>query len=390
MPERDFDAFHAVELPARGHAPLAAADVAGIAPIAFQLPDGRSYTYAPAAGDGIAITSGDATAHTVVALAEPRWWDFVDEVHTASGLFYGKQLAFPRGTFQHFERWEPALRALVDGRPIYDPARIALRDRDGKPLDLTRSFTLDDDDAELRHFIETAGFLHVRGVFAAGEVAHLRAIADRLAEQAVPGDRRSWWARDAAGSQLLCRLTYIGMAVPEIAALDADPRMQRLAHLCDATLVPAPDRCDGHSVVIKHAGVSEGLADLPWHRDCGLGGHRVKCPNMQIGIQLERADADSGCLQFLAGSSGCSVHRLDVDRQSDLPIVAITAEPGDCTLHFGDTLHAAPPPRAPGRGRRTLYSSFYAPHMAATIGAGQSYNDVMLARVDGLVTGLKR
>ena len=43
-----------------------------------------------------------------------------------------------------------------------------------------------------------------------------------------------------------------------------------------------------------------------------------------------------------------------------------------------------------GRGRRTLYVSFYAPHMAAAIGPGQSYNDVMLARDDGLVTGLKR
>jgi ectoine hydroxylase-related dioxygenase (phytanoyl-CoA dioxygenase family) len=180
------------------------------------------------------------------------------------------------------------------------------------------------------------------------------------------------------------------MAVPEIAALDHDPRMQRLASLCDATLVPAHDRCDGHSIVIKHAGVSEGLADLPWHRDCGLGGHRVKCPNMQIGIQLERADADTGWLQFLAGSWGSSVHRLAVDRQGDLPIVAIEAAPGDCTLHFGDTLHAAPPPRAPGRGRRTLYSSFYAPHMHAVIGPGQSYNDVMLARDDGLVTALRR
>jgi ectoine hydroxylase-related dioxygenase (phytanoyl-CoA dioxygenase family) len=154
--------------------------------------------------------------------------------------------------------------------------------------------------------------------------------------------------------------------------------------------VPAPDRCDGHSIVIKHAGVSEGLADLPWHRDCGLGGHRVKCPNVQIGVQLEPANADAGCLQFLAGSWGHSCHRLDVDRQRDLPIVAIETAPGDCTLHFGDTLHSAPPPRGTGRGRRTLYSSFYAPHMHAAIGPGQSYNDVMLARDDGLVTGLER
>ena len=48
LPWGDFDAFHREELPARidsGGNERVAWDVAGIAPIAIGLPDGRSYSY---------------------------------------------------------------------------------------------------------------------------------------------------------------------------------------------------------------------------------------------------------------------------------------------------------------------------------------------------------
>ena len=38
-------------------------------------------------------------------------------------------------------------------------------------VDVHRSFTLDDTDDELRAFLETAGFLHVRGVFTPEQMA---------------------------------------------------------------------------------------------------------------------------------------------------------------------------------------------------------------------------
>jgi hypothetical protein len=45
--------------------------------------------------------------------------------------------------------------------------------------------------------------------------------------------------------------------------------------------------------------------------------------------------------------------------------VALATEPGDCTVHFGHTLHAAPPPTgelAVGEhGRRTFYLAFAPP-----------------------------
>jgi ectoine hydroxylase-related dioxygenase (phytanoyl-CoA dioxygenase family) len=67
-------------------------------------------------------------------------------------------------------------------------------------------------------------------------------------------------------------------------------------------------------------------------------------------------------------------------------VVALTTEPGDVTVHFGHTLHAAPPPNdrdAPGR--RALYLSFVPPLTFEMVGPGQGYNDVLFTRSEGRV-----
>jgi ectoine hydroxylase-related dioxygenase (phytanoyl-CoA dioxygenase family) len=138
-------------------------------------------------------------------------------------------------------------------------------------------------------------------------------------------------------------------------------------------------------VVIKHAGIAEGLSDLPWHRDCGLGGHPLTCPTVNVGIQLDAATAETGRLLFLAGSWDKSCHRGALG-DPDLPIVGVDTEPGDCTVHLGDVLHAAPPPTGTGCGRRALYVTFMPPRAFDFIPAGQSYNDVIRARVGGQAT----
>ena len=56
------------------------------------------------------------------------------------------------------------------------------------------------------------------------------------------------------------------------------------------------------------------------------------------------------------------------------------------TVHFGHTLHAAPPPtdhRAPGR--RALYLTFVPPITFEMVGPGEGYNDVLFARDEGRV-----
>ena len=377
MPALDFDDFHRRDLPRRladGRGRTAAGDVRDVAPLAFRLADGRTYTYVPG-GDTIAIVAGDADAATVVELDPVDWAGFVGELHTAAGLVHGGRARFRHGGYAHFERWEPALRAMFDGRSIYDPATIGL------PARLERAFAADD--PELRDFLHATGFALVKRVFAPDEIRALSAVADGLQESAVAGDRRSWWGRDAGGADVLCRITYAGQRAPEIAALEDDPRLRRLAALGGDALRPARDRCDGETIVVKHGGVVEGLADLPWHRDCGLGGHPLMCPNLKVGIQLDAATAESGRLSFLAGSWRASCHRSAL---TDGPIVALDTEPGDCTLHFGDALHMAPPPARPGPGRRALYMSWYPGRTFAAIPPGRGYNDLLLSRDDGVVS----
>jgi ectoine hydroxylase-related dioxygenase (phytanoyl-CoA dioxygenase family) len=169
-----------------------------------------------------------------------------------------------------------------------------------------------------------------------------------------------------------------------VAALADDPRVRRFHALAGESLAPEVDCLDGISVVIKQPGADSGLADLPWHQDCGLGGHPVLCPSIAVGIQLDAASPETGQLHFLAGSHRGSSHQLRARDLDDLPVVAIDTEPGDVTLHYGHVLHAAPAPTARGIGRRAMYVTATRPDTIEFVGAGRGYNDVLFAR-DGQV-----
>ncbi|HEV3449769.1 MAG TPA: phytanoyl-CoA dioxygenase family protein [Acidimicrobiia bacterium] len=370
----DFDRFHEEELPRRiaaGHGRLAARDLRGAAPLAFRLAGGASWTYVPGA-ETVDLVPGDAEAATVAELDAPAWSDYANELRTCFGLLYASQVSFPRGSFDDLARWEPAVRALFHGRPVYDADTAEL------PDPLVRSFALADDDWP--GFFRQTGFVHLRGVFAPAEVDELVAEVERLVDAARPGDGRSWWATRADGDEVCCRVTYTTLASARIAALVDDDRIRRLAGLGPEGLVPTLDCLDGFAAVIKQPGAVEGLADLPWHQDCGLGGHPVICPGVQIGVQLDAATADAGQLRFLAGSQGTSCHQLQESAAARLPVVAVDTEPGDVTVHDPHVLHAAPPPTGSGPGRRALYASYVRPETVAYVGPGRGYNDVLFER----------
>jgi hypothetical protein len=372
----DFDHFHRVELPGRiaaGNAARAAADLAGAAPLAFSLPDGRAYTYRPQA-DSVAIEAGTTDAPTVAEMSAAAWSDYANELRSCFGLLYAGLVSFPTGSFDDLARWEPALRALFHGRRIYDPAAADL------PDDLGRSFTLDEDG--WREFFARTGFVHLRGVLAPGELDAVVGEVERLVDAARPGDGRSWWATRADGTEVCCRVTYTTLASEQLAALGDDDRLRRLATLGPSGLVPTLDCLDGFAAVLKQPGAVEGLADLPWHQDCGLGGHPVLCPGIQIGVQLDAATAARGQLRFLAGSHGTSCHPVRPQDEGALPVVAVDTEPGDVTVHDPHLLHAAPPPTGDGPGRRALYVSFVRPETVAYVGSGHGYNDVLFEHDD--------
>ena len=378
----DFDEFHTVELPRRlatDDGRRAAAAVGGVRPIAFRLDDGRTYTYS-SREHGIAVTPGDDDAHTVVELSPDDWSDFVWELRTCFALFYAERLRFPRGGLGLLARWEPALRAAFDGQAIYD-----LNDPPPVRVDLGRSFTLDDADDEIRDFIDAAGFVHLRGVFSPDEVDALRADVEAAVARARPDDRRSWWTT-VDGAEVCNRVNYLNEQSELIAELGDDPRLRRVGDLARAGLRDARDRMDGNGVVIKVPGAESGLADLPWHRDCGMGGHPVKCPLLNVGIQLDAATPAAGQLHMIAGSHLGTSPLPTAEQAEKLPTVAIDTEPGDVTAHYGHVLHAAPPPADRGAaGRRALYVTYVPPLVFDMIEPGRGYNDVLFTRDAGRI-----
>lgn len=373
----DVDLFHRVELPARlasGNAELVAKAAAGLRPITFAVA-GTVWTYRPTT-EGLDLVEGELDGAWRVEFDNARFAAYVDELHTGFGILYG---GFATGSVEALPRWEPAIRAAFQGRPVYDPGTIDLGD-----VDLDRTFILDDPVTELAAHIDRVGFALVKRVFDHDELEALRAEADRLMGLAKPGDDRSWWAANADGDDVLCRLTYVSERSQLFADLHLDPRLDNLIPRLGHHVVAQPERHDGHSVVIKNAEIVSGLSDLPWHIDCGLGGHPVMCPAFNVGVQLDAATADSGQLHFLVGSPGTTAFHLSPDQLAtdEYPTVALTTEAGDLTIHATDVLHAAPPPTGAG-GRRVFYTTFKNPKAIEVIPEGQGYNDVVLRSGEG-------
>ena len=109
------------------------------------------------------------------------------------------------------------------------------------------------------------------------ELDALRADVDDAVGRARPDDRRSWWTT-VDGVDICNRVNYINDQSALVAGLGADERFRRIGAFGGPDLRDAADRLDGNGVVIKVPGARSGLADLPWHRDCGMGATRSSAP----------------------------------------------------------------------------------------------------------------
>ena len=392
FPPLDFDRYHRETLPLAldaGNGVLAARAAHGLGSLAFRLREGGAYSYRPA-GDRIEIDAGDAGADTVIELDREAWEGLVHELEAPAGLLYAGRLRCIRGHAMQLMAWEAGLRALYNGRPLYEADRLDLRDRSGNPLDILRSFTLDDDREELRHFLDVAGYALVRGVFGADEVAAFRSEAEALRGEARKGDKLSWWGKNAAGEEILCRVTRAD-SKPKLASLASDPRLRALADLANQKLVHKQGEGGGVTVIYKHPQMVEGLGDLPWHRDCGMGGHAVLCPVLIASVFLSAATPETGTLAMLPASHRASFGTRPANSARMPRTATLNAQPGDVSIHYGDTMHAAAPPTDIGRdGYRISAIVGFARPEAAHHRGEKSYNDVLHSREDGQVEHLER
>jgi hypothetical protein len=374
-----FGTFHRTELPAlvarRGA--LVVEDLRGVPPLAFRIDDGTTFTWRPT-DYGVEAIAQDADAATLVEISERTFSEFIHRLLTASGAVMTGRAKLRRGALPGWQRWEPAIQSLCSGRPIYGSAVWqTLIDRRGDALDLHRAFGVDDDADEMCHFLEVAGYLHIKAVFTAEESARYGAEVEHVRSHTTPGDPFSWWSINAAGNEVVTRINYLGRHSRALQDLCFDQRLLRFARLAGQQLRVCDDRLDGPMVFIKNSNVVKGNGDLGWHVDDGLGGHPVLCPVIQAGIQLDRANPQNGQLLLLAGSHRYTKHWYAWGTEEGLPVVALETEPGDLTLHYGDTMHTTPPPTADGAGRRALYYKFSEQKTFDWVPANCHYNDAL-------------
>jgi Phytanoyl-CoA dioxygenase (PhyH) len=371
--------FHRTRLPAlvARHGRLVADDLRLAAPLAFRLPTGEAFTWKPAP-QGLEILDGDHSAETVVELGEETFSEFIHQLITASGAAMTGRVRLVRGGLPGWQRFEPAIQSLCEGREIYGPqVWQTLVDRAGKPLDLRRRFSTDDDVDELRHFFRVAGYLHLRAAFTPDEIERFGREVEHVRSKTTPGDPFSWWSIDASGREVVTRINYLGRHSRDLQTLSHDPRLARFARLAGSDLRVCDDRLDGPMVFVKNSHVVKGNGDLGWHVDDGIGGHPVMCPLIQAGIQLDRANAENGQLGVLAGSHRYSKHWIQWGQEGGLPAVFLETEPGDLTLHYGDAMHTTPPPTGANAGRRALYYKFAEPKTFEWVPADCHYNDAL-------------
>src|SRR5689334_4288744 len=224
---RPFADFHRRELPElvgrNGH--LVADDLRGVPPLGVGIEHGTAFTW-HASELAVEVAEGDGDAVTLVELSEATFSEFLHELLTASGAVRTGRARMVRGSVEGWQRWEPALRSLDSGRPIYgEGVWGTLVDRAGEPLDLHRTFEPDGEEEEMRHFLRVAGYLHVKHVFSADEVARWSAEVEHARSLTPPGDPYSWWSVTAAGEEVPTRINYLNRMSRVIDELDFDPRL---------------------------------------------------------------------------------------------------------------------------------------------------------------------
>ena len=117
--------------------------------------------------------------------------------------------------------------------------------------------------------------------------------------------------------------------------------------------------------LVKPLGITKGLSDLPWHKDCGQGGHSYYCNGLSAGISVTGADRHSGALGVVPGSHRANVQTAGKDDSLDMPSIKLETNTGDLTVHCSDTLHRAHKPTE--RPRRVVYTGFRQRLMAGDV-----------------------
>jgi hypothetical protein len=332
-----------------------------LAPLTIRVDgDARTLTVV----DGRIDAVDGAEAALVVGLDRAAFADLILERRTALGLAVAGRVEGDGAANQLFCAWDPVLRSVLDGRAVYRPGDVALHARDGTDLALDQEFRLGEATQEAAHFLAEAGFLLLQDVFTEVEMAAIDEDLARAVDAARPGDGTSWWAATGEGVQYPCRILDFAQQSANLRARFGDDRYLAIGQLLDDGHAPGDPFGEHFSEVtaeglLKRVGSVEGLACLPWHKDCERGGHSMFCRGITVGICLTPVDEAHGGLDVVAGSHRANIARTQFDAGLDLPTVELRAARGDVTVHLSCTLHRSTHPRS--AERRVAYSGFALP-----------------------------
>jgi hypothetical protein len=303
-------------------------------------------------------------ADVEITLDADAFADLVRERRTALGLVIGARADGDPAANESFCAWDPVLRSVLDGRGVHRPGDVTLLAPDGSPLDLDQRFRLGERPADAAHFLAEAGFLLLTDVLSDAEIDAVDEDLARAVAGAAEGDGESWWAATRAGERYPCRILNFERKSDALRELFDDPRFLAIGEILDDGHRPGDPFGEHFADVtaeglVKRVGSVEGLACLPWHKDCDRGGHSMYCSGLTIGICLTAVDEAHGGLDVMAGSHRANIARAQTDRGTDLPAVTLRAERGDVSVHLSCALHRSTHPTTDER--RVAYTGFTLP-----------------------------
>ena len=277
--------------------------------------------------------------------------DLVTDQVTPVGLLTGGTLDLARGRIARVMDWWLVLRSVLDGRPVFTPGDAS--PHGSAPRSASRSTTTRE---RLGAFLREQGYLHLRGVYDERRDGHDRGRHGRVRADATPrataaaGGPRSPTAR---GASCGCRAsTSTPPPPPRSSPTTASTASARSPGAGHERRTATANRIEA---LFKPIGVTDGISDVPWHKDCSLGRHSYECCALTIGISVTGAGPRSGQLHVIPGSHRALVWPSLLDPSTlGLPDVALPTETGDVTVHLSCTLHRAEPPTE--RERKVLYT----------------------------------
>jgi len=210
--------------------------------------------------------------------------------------------------------------------------------------------------AEDVRFFHENGFLHLKGVVSANELAGLRAFEESVSAAAqagpIPSSKYRYATDPETGTRVMYRINAAQAFGGAFLNLYGSPTHFRIAEA-----IFGPDFIPfGSAVVVKRPGYGP---SIPWHRD--PSGWRTT-PGINLGVYFDDATPENGMLYVVPGS-----HRVtDLDLQHlieehgfHIPgSIPVAAKAGDIIVHNEHVLHGSRVVRAQSI-RRVMYCNFH-------------------------------